>query len=311
MNEERKKHDISNKILSRINTIYNILEKEHPQGVRELAYTIESQGLIQHTDKDFRGIEYACRVGRKKGLIPFGWIEDESRYDYYIPPFGYNDVNDFIDTLDYRINTFEKPFWSFQPNYFEVLVEKLGLAHFYEDVCKKYYVRLVPVKGDSSYSQEQEIVRRYKERLLEGKKCYILYLGDFNWNGFNIPKAILRNVFDFGGFKPRDIKFIRIALDFDHVLRYPDLPYNPNPAKSDSSKTKKRRFLEICREHGIKEDKNIELEALKVHHPKEHLTTVENAICNLLDKDAWDTWERDSEQDRKFLKEKFKGMKSK
>lgn len=305
---------LSNNTIKRIRLIKEVLEYEHPQGAREIAYTLEAKGVIPHTKKEFNAIVYACRKGRWRKLIPLNWVADETRYDYVIPPEGYGGTEEFIEKTKYSIEVYERDFWSAQGNYFEIGLEKLGLAHFYEPTCKKYYTRLVPTKGDSSYSQENMVARRFRKRLDQGKKRYFLYLGDFNYKGYSIPNAFERNVLHFGGFKEGDIKFIRIALDFHHILKYPDLPFNPNPeGKTEknpkgtkSHKTMKNNFLEVCRDQGIDEDKNIELEALKVHHPAEHLTEVEKAICKLLNLDAWANMKALSERDRETLRKKIR-----
>lgn len=297
---------LSKKTLERIDLIKEVLEYEHPQGAREIAYTLEAKGVISHTKKEFNAIVYACREGRWHGLIALNWIADETRYDYVIPRDGYSGTEEFVEKTKYSIEVYERDFWSVQGNYFELGLEKLGLAHFYKPTCKKYYTRLVPTKGDSSYSQENTVARRFRKRLDQGKKCYFLYLGDFNYKGYSIPNAFERNVLHFGGFKKGDIKFIRIALDFHHILKYPKLPFNPNPEGSKSHKTMKNDFLGECREHGIDEDKNIELETLKVHHPAEHLTEVEKAICNLLNLDAWANMKALSERDKKVLRKRIK-----
>lgn len=296
---------MQNATIKKIVLIKQVLEKEHPQGTREIAYTLAASGLISKTKKEFDSIEYACRKARWLGKIPLDWIADESRFDYVIPPYGYEGIEDFLTTVKDSIEAYELDFWSTQDNYFEIGIEKLGLAHFYKPLCEKYYARLVPTKGDDSYSQEYKICQRFKKWLNLGKKCYFLYLGDFNYKGYSIPKAIERNIMHFGNFRKGDIQFIRIALNFKHILQYPELPYNPNPEGSLSHKTMKNDFLIECESHGIVGDKNIELEALKVHYPKEHLTEVEKVICNLLDLDAWSTMKELSERDKEILKTKI------
>lgn len=300
---------LQEKTKRRIILILEALKKEHPQGAREIAYTLEASGYIKKTKKEFDAIESACRLGRKKKIIPLDWIVDESRYDYYIPYVGYTGTDDFLTQVKNSIDEYEREFWEVQDNYFELILEKVGIAHFYKPLCEKYHVRLVPIKGDDSYGHINRVIKRYKQRLKEGKKCYLLYLGDFNYKGYSIPFAFRKNMHYFGHFELSDLKYKRIALDFPHILKYPKLPYNPNPeGKTDKNPngtkshiTMKKEFLELCREQGILGDKNIELEAMKVHHPKEHLTEIEKQFLSLLDMNKWDEQKKLAEEDKKEL----------
>jgi len=297
-------------VAERINTIYDVLKENHPISVRELLYTLEAKGLIQKTKtaRDFSLYDNACREGRYNGTIPLEWIVDYNRGPFYNPGPFFEGVDDFWDVVKYKSDTYERDYWKDQPKYVLVGLEKVALASFYVSTCKKYCVRLVPFKGDSSYSLVNSIGSYFREALLDEKECYFLYLGDFNYRGYNIPRAFMRNLEHLCNINEDDVTFKRIAINFEHILRFPELPFNPNQATSKGKETEKQRFLSECRRHGVSGDKHIELEALKVHHSKEHLAEVDNSIRSLIDTELWKETIEQINSDREELRKSWEKL---
>jgi len=299
----------------RITLIHNFLEehiktKGYALGVRAICYALEATGIIKANTADekirlFNAYERANREGRRNRQIPVEWVADASGRETIFPSYGFGRMWDYID-MKLSTSSYKRDWRDYQENYIEMVVEKKGLIPFYESICKKYRIPLTPVGGDASISFCHELGERLQSMQDKGKTCYVLYCGDFNWMGFSIEKSMEKNITHFSSHKTVNIK--RVGLTVDHIKKYTNLPFNPNPAKGKGEKTKKQRFLEMCIANDIREDKNIELDALTVYYPAEHLTEVTNTILSLIDDDGIKQWEQDSETDRKWMDAKFAGL---
>ena len=146
-----------------------------------------------------------------------------------------------------------------QPQYIEVWVEKDALAGVLEDVCDEYGVHLVVCRGYPSYSAIRDAMVRLskwsKARKAEHgvfpkwSDIHILYFGDFDPSGEDIPRSIGANLLEWFDFSPQ---ISRCALLPEQVEEY-DLP--PAPAKKTDARA--AGFIE---RHG---DVSVELDALR------------------------------------------------
>jgi len=208
--------------------------------VRQIYYNLFSKGIIQLTEKDYRRV---CRIlteARKRGYIPFGWIEDRSRsplwamlYEDVSQFIGtminkyklnmlYEDVSQFIGTMinKYKLNT-----WKNQENFVIILVEKEALAPIIWDIAKEYNVFVFPTKGFSSWSMFVEDIKELAEYFGKGKRLIVLVLSDLDLSGKHIKKDY-ENKFRFmakelGFQEPYIIE--KIAVTEEQVKKY-DLP---------------------------------------------------------------------------------------
>jgi len=302
----------------RIGLIYNFL-KEHMKtkgyapGVRAICYALEAMGIIKaDTAEEKRGLfdayERANREGRRNGEIPVEWVADASGRETIFPSYGYSSMWDYIE-MKLSTRSYMRDWRDYQDNYIELVVEKKGLVPFYQSICREYHIPITPIGGDASICFCHELGERLQSMQDQGKTCYVLYFGDFNWKGYSIQEAMKKNIAHFSSHKTVNIK--RVGLTVDQIKNYTNLPYNPNPAKGSGEKTKKKKFLKMCEENGITEDKNIELDALIVYYPTEHLTKVKKVILSILDTNGIKRWEYDSEADRKWMDAQFTGFRKK
>ena len=188
--------------------------------VRQIYYNLFSKGIIQLTQKDYKRV---CRIlteARKRGYIPFGWIEDRSRSPLWA--MLYEDVSQFIGTMinKYKLNT-----WKNQENFVIILVEKEALAPIIWDIAKEYNVFVFPTKGFSSWSMFVEDIKELAEYFGKGKRLIVLVLSDLDPSGKHIKKDY-ENKFRFmakelGFQEPYIIE--KIAVTEEQVKKY-DLP---------------------------------------------------------------------------------------
>lgn len=86
------------------------------------------------------------------------------------------------------------PLWKFQPEYVEVWCEKDALAGVLERITGKYAIPLVVCRGYQSITTIHDRLRIYHHQEFEEKrKITVLYFGDYDPRGENIPDVIVRD----------------------------------------------------------------------------------------------------------------------
>src|SRR5262249_4361628 len=106
------------------------------------------------------------------------------------------------------------------------------------------------VRGYNSLSEMYATGKEFQLLIAEGIRPVVLYLGDHDPSGINMPRVAQQDLTMFAG---ADVEVRRVALNRDQVREY-DLP--PNYAKETD-----RRFPSYVEEFGI--DECWELDALE------------------------------------------------
>jgi|GEM_PF-3061083 len=256
-------------LLSKVN---ELLEGER-RGVRDLYYALKARG--EHYD--YGKIKYVLKKGRLHGLIDPTRVIDQRRGLVSVPSGDKSVAQSLKDLrllVQYKVKYYDRDFWEDQPIYLEVWVEKEGLIPFFEGICREYNVTLMPCAGDLSITAIYKASLRFQEQLDKGKRCKVLYFGDFNPSGLHAPVAI-QETMEFFGLNQRrkdeeehyfeinmmgaEIKFERVALTIEQIDEF-DFPPNPAPSKTDKDRTLKERFMRYVTGG---RDLNIELNAMK------------------------------------------------
>jgi len=188
--------------------------------VRQIYYHLFSKGIIQLTQRDYHRV---CRIlteARKRGYIPFEWIEDRSRSPLW--NILYENLQDFLSQMidKYKLNT-----WRNQENFVIILLEKEALATIIWDIAEQYNVFVFPTKGFSSWSMFVEGIKTLVEYFGKGKRLIVLVLSDLDPSGKYI-KEDYENKFKFmvkelGFQEPFIIE--KIAITEEQVEEY-DIP---------------------------------------------------------------------------------------
>jgi hypothetical protein len=126
------------------------------------------------------------------------------------------------------MENYHKNRWENQPIYPEVLIEKKALQGVFAPICDKWDVSLGACKGYPSLTFLHEIYKRYKR--IKDKEIVILYFGDYDPSGEDIPRSIVENLSRFG----INVELKRIALMKNQVVKW-KLP--PAPVKPSDSRT--------------------------------------------------------------------------
>ena len=125
-------------------------------------------------------------------------------------------------SIDLWMTSYYKNRWENQPVYLEVFIEKKALQGVFSEVCSSWRVALGACKGYPSLTFLNETSLRFKEAEDLGKRLVILYFGDYDASGEDIPRSIKENLLRLGV----DIEVKRIAL-MEHQVKAWKLPHAP------------------------------------------------------------------------------------
>jgi hypothetical protein len=209
------------------NTVLEIFQEYgHPLTVRQVFYQLSSRNKVDKSEKGYRQTANHLKEMRFKGVIPFGYFADNSRYQ--IKPDSYGNMYDFLNTMqDY----YRRDFWNSQNVYIEIWVEKDALRSVFAPVTKKYDVPLMVAKGYSSLTFLYEAAENIKYQQKNGKQVYIYQFGDHDPSGVNAGEKIhetLRLLCD-------GIIYERIALTPEQITKY---NLQTRPTKKSDTRSK-------------------------------------------------------------------------
>jgi hypothetical protein len=204
--------------------------------LRGLHYRLVAEGMTNDI-AHYKKVVATMIEARWEGLIGFDAFLDHDRETLGETKYEPTNVEDAVSSSKYYIkywaNNYEKNRWENQPNYVEVFIEKKALQGVFEKTCKRWDVALNPCKGYPSLTFLYDAYKRFTEASLKGKNCIILYFGDYDPSGEDIPRSIVENLsrIETGV----QVELIRVSLTEAQVVAW-KLP--PAPAKLTDSRTK-------------------------------------------------------------------------
>jgi hypothetical protein len=202
--------------------------------IRGLHYQLVSIGMTNDL-RHYKRVVSAMIEARWNGLIDFD-------------AFSYND-REMIGNTQYEevqleseiekgkrqvrawMESYSKNRWQNQPYYPEILIEKKALQGVFEKVCHRNDVALGACKGYPSLTFLNEATGRFREAENAGKIPVIIYFGDYDPSGEDIPRSIKENIIRLGC---ESIEVRRIALMHEQVIAW-NLP--PAPVKVGDSRS--------------------------------------------------------------------------
>jgi hypothetical protein len=245
------------------------LAKGYTLTVRQLYYQLVARGAIDNTMQSYQQVVIAVLDGRMNGTIDWDAIEDRTRE--LVVRSRWESPGQIVRSC---AEQYHEDLWADQEERVYVIVEKEALAGVLDPVCRKWDVPLLAARGYASASVVREFaLTQLFHHAKAGQHCIVLYLGDHDPSGIDMPNDLGRRLETFcGGTSHFEVQ--RIALNMPQVeeLKPPE-----NPAKQTDS-----RFQAYEREFG---DKSWELDAL----PPEYIERlVEGEIETHVDQPAWD-----------------------
>ena len=188
--------------------ILQIFEELKPRlTVRQIYYALTVRGVIAKTEAGYRQTCYQLGKMREQGLIPYGWIADNTRWQ--IKP---NTDRSMEDALARWQGTYRRDLWINQPDYVEIWVEKDALAGVISPITTEYDVALYVCRGYSSTTFLYEAAT-YLINL--GKPAYIYHFGDWDPSGVDAAYKVRDGLTKHGA----DIHFIRAAVTPEQIAQ--------------------------------------------------------------------------------------------
>jgi hypothetical protein len=228
-------------------TILN--ESPSAMTVRQVFYQAVSRGVIDKTEGEYKStIVRLLTEMRLDGLIPFGWIADNTRWQRKPRTFSTME-----SALERTAQTYRRQLWDNQDAYVEVWLEKEALAGVVYDITAEFDVPLMVTRGYPSLSflheaaetmdaaagvrtDEQLMAMSDEERrqlvedcnasgrdLTEGKDVFVYYFGDHDPSGVDIARSTEERLDEFA---QSFITFERVAVT-EEQIRELDLPTRP------------------------------------------------------------------------------------
>lgn len=252
--------------------------------LRGLHYQLVSIGMtnsIQH----YKRVVSAMIDARWAGLVDFDSFSDHDRSMIGNTDSESTDLESSVDKAKEQIKAWMESYyknrWENQPFYPEVFIEKKALQGVFQKTCYYKGVALGACKGYPSLTFLNEATQRFIDAENNGKIPVILYFGDYDPSGEDIPRAIEENIIKLGC---ESIQVRRFALMEYQVIEW-KLP--PAPVKETDSRTANWSGLG-----------QVELDAVK---PEKLQKLCEEAIESVFDLDLYDELrEREDEERGKY-----------
>lgn len=238
--------------------------------LRGLHYQLVSIGMT-NSIRHYKRVVSAMIDARWAGLVDFDAFSDHDRAMIGKTEFEYTNLVDVIEegksTIAFWMDYYRKNRWENQPYYPEVFIEKKALQGVFQSVCYDNDVALGACKGYPSLTFLNEATQRFKDAEDNGKTPIILYFGDYDPSGEDIPRSIKENIINLGC---ESIEVRRIALLHEQVVEW-RLPHAP--AKEGDSRTANWDGLG-----------QVELDAVK---PEKLQRMCQDAINDIFDSDLY------------------------
>lgn len=252
--------------------------------IRALHYQLVSIGMT-NTLQHYKRVVSAMEVARWDGLVDFEAFSDRDRA--MCGKTKAEPTNLAAKQLEAKrqvclwMHSYSKNRWENQPYYPEILIEKKALEGVFAKPCAKWDVAVGACKGYPSLTFLFELSERLREAQNERKQPIILYFGDYDPSGEDIPQSIGENLEKFGVY---GVEIRRIALMEQQVIEW-KLP--PAPAKETDSRTANWDGLG-----------QVELDAVK---PEKLIAMLDDALGEIFDNDLYDELNQAEEEERELF----------
>ena len=173
--------------------------------VRQIYYALTVRGVLPKTEAGYRQTCYQLGIMRELGIIPYGWIADNTRWR--IKPYSDNSLEDALTRWQY---SYRRDLWNDQPVYVEIWVEKDPLAGVISSITNEYDVPLYVSRGYSSKTFLYDAADYIKAI---GKPTYIYHFGDHDPSGVDAAYKIRDGLIEHGA----DIHFERVAVTLEQI----------------------------------------------------------------------------------------------
>ena len=199
-----------------------MLEKMKPMVERAAPITGRGVGYKMFVAKLIRSMAVSemnkvyrlLKEAREQGIIPWGWIADETRELERTPTWDRPDEFAKSAIRGYRLD-----FWKQQPSRCEVWSEKGTIRGVLQPVLDEYGVGFRVMHGYASATVVNEIAQSYDDG---SKPLTALHVGDFDPSGLHMSEVDLpERLAKYGG---NHVQVKRIALIQEQLAPLPSFP---------------------------------------------------------------------------------------
>jgi hypothetical protein len=193
---------------------------------RGWCYILEEHGA---TKADFDTIQSLLVECRKSGDLPLDiCAEDEARTADHIEDVTDESPEEFVcNWIEYvRDDACDNynpiSLWDDSDYYCEMWVEKIDLKSLFSDICKRYTIPLINIRGRTCLNSRAGTMRRFLQRECQGKTCVLLYCGDHDPSGLQISEEIrsdMESMTGTTGYSPLSLIIDRFGLNADFIKR--------------------------------------------------------------------------------------------
>jgi len=256
----------SQKSIKLINAVRRILETIQPASLRAVCYQLFILKIISSmSKKDVDAVGVQVVWARENGLIPWGWIVDETREVERVAAWDSPE-----DIIRAAVDGYRKNYHHDQPNRIQVVSEKGTMRGALKPVLDEYGIDFRVMHGFGSATTVHDIAEYSAD---SEKPLILIYVGDWDSSGLFMSERDLPERIDrYGG----HAEIVRVALNELDVGDGTELPSFPL-----ESKAKDPRHNWFKRNYG---DRCWEVDALSPVTLRER---VEATIVEFLDIDAW------------------------
>jgi len=274
--------------LELIATCHTILQKEQPLTVRGVCYRLFNRKLIPDMGKNSTArISTVLTTARERGMIPWGWLVDETREIGYTA--SWDDPSTYIESVT---DQYRKDRWAFQPERVFLVSEKGTVGGILRPIIADRGIPFAVYHGFGSASAVNLLARISQS---DRRPLTLLYVGDHDPSGRYMSDADLPSrIAKYGGRATVE----RVALNQSDLDSLRPMTFPADAKKTDS------RYPWFVDKHG---HVCCELDALDANLLRQR---VDDAIEDHLDLDAWNLSGATEEAEENSLREFFATWKS-
>jgi hypothetical protein len=200
--------------------------------VRQLYYRLVAIGMTNDVNH-YKRVVNAMTDSRWSGDVQFDAFIDRERVMFWQTQAADTDFDTEVEQGKRQVGAWMENYhlnrWENQNTYVEVWIEKKALQGVFEGPCKEAGVGLAPCKGYPSLTFLHEARQRFN--MYNGEKNLVmLYFGDYDPSGEDIPRSLKENIRRMGC----DIEVKRIALNKELIeeLGLPSAPTKMTDSRS-------------------------------------------------------------------------------
>lgn len=203
--------------------------------VRQLYYRLVATLGMTNDVAHYKKVVNAMIDARWKETVDFEAFIDRERSMYGETEAEPTELQDKIEKGREQVKAWMEAYhlnqWGNQPEYIEVWIEKKALQGVFEMPCLRMSVGLAPCKGYPSLTFVNDANKRFTEAIEREQAPIILYFGDYDPSGEDIPRAVKDNLERMGC----DVEVERIALNQQQIT---EMKLPSAPAKLTDTRTK-------------------------------------------------------------------------